>query len=804
MPTANCKPLSGDALATSYPAWALLGATATSKVAAVTTQGDGGYIQVRDDQASTIADYTSHDFSGVPSGATINSVSIYWVQKKYGNPVGKIRWNCKLGASTTNGAWQRISNAKIEAIAKPGGGSWAYADLASIKINFECDGLGDGTAEQWVDQYYLVVDYTGGGGLSGFVGYTGASTAAVAVGATAAWVASFTTDTGYPGYAISAADGFEKYWRVAVSTDTTFSAPAYSGTVTFTPAGASTRAPFGAWAKVTSLNTNTTYYYRSQVATDTATWVYSEDTYQSFATLTASQTIAVQTFTATYTPDTIAPTYGSVDAVLTNWSRMYEYEFDLGNGFTWKEVRKPPQVVSSANWPRAVKSVLATNSTYTITGTFTALETTVSSTGTVVVAAPTVTATYTISSTTDTSGPVQKVKVALQDLSSKVKSTALTTRSLAPYDPLEQRLWTITKPSAVTETFTGNPLEVTYGTEVTDVGYYGVSLSVTSVYGFSSSTSSTQAFAVAYKTPAASFEAISPRYGKVPLEVSFKSSSVGQITTAVWNFGDTATSATTAATVTHSYVTPGAYTVTLTVTGSVLGGSATSSQERTGYVVALDTTATRNAGNLVANLAWATLEDPYSNPCDEFEVFGGFSEVLACLNRRLRHFFHATEVVVTETDLGVPTAGVYPLPADCLKLKRVRVGGVAVQPLEQKQADLFQSAWQITTATTGDVVGYIWQPEGNQTLQLVPKYSGPAVVVDYVAAPTAITEGPDCFDWAELPLPYALAWGIRWGVLADLFSKEGEMNDPVRAKFAEEMYQLSVDLAKMLITRRTS
>jgi PKD repeat protein len=66
--------------------------------------------------------------------------------------------------------------------------------------------------------------------------------------------------------------------------------------------------------------------------------------------------------------------------------------------------------------------------------------------------------------------------------------------------------------------------------------------------------------------------------GVVPHTVTFTDASTGQIDTYAWDFGDGTTS--TAASPTHTYVSPGTYSVSLTVTGP--GGSAT--ETKTGLV----------------------------------------------------------------------------------------------------------------------------------------------------------------------------------------------------------------------------
>jgi PKD repeat protein len=73
-------------------------------------------------------------------------------------------------------------------------------------------------------------------------------------------------------------------------------------------------------------------------------------------------------------------------------------------------------------------------------------------------------------------------------------------------------------------------------------------------------------YALGYKIPAPSFTA-SPASGPYPLTVTFTDSSTGDITGWQWDFGDGSSS--TLRNPVHTYIYPGTYTVTLTVTGPV-------------------------------------------------------------------------------------------------------------------------------------------------------------------------------------------------------------------------------------------
>jgi PKD repeat protein len=102
-------------------------------------------------------------------------------------------------------------------------------------------------------------------------------------------------------------------------------------------------------------------------------------------------------------------------------------------------------------------------------------------------------------------------------------------------------------------------------------GTYTVSLTVSGYGGSNTLTRTNYVVVTNPPPPVASFTG-SPTNGTAPLAVTFTDSSTGDITNWFWNFGDGATSNTTATTMTHTYA-AGTYNVSLTVSG--LGGANT-------------------------------------------------------------------------------------------------------------------------------------------------------------------------------------------------------------------------------------
>jgi PKD repeat protein len=84
--------------------------------------------------------------------------------------------------------------------------------------------------------------------------------------------------------------------------------------------------------------------------------------------------------------------------------------------------------------------------------------------------------------------------------------------------------------------------------------------------------------------------------GRLPLKVTFTNTSTGSITTGTWYFGDGSQSVLSQPT--HTYTTPGTYTVKLSVTGP--GGSAVAT--KTGYITV--SPALVEVGNLTADYVW--------------------------------------------------------------------------------------------------------------------------------------------------------------------------------------------------------
>jgi len=138
--------------------WAL-GAGA-NKVVAVNSpdNADTSYIS----STTLLTEQYSLAASTIPAGSTITSVSGE-MRIRYSAGSGKtIRVNLILGANTSNGpthASPAAYTTYTDAIARPGGGAWQLADLASLQVAIQQTQSGSGTVQRCTT-LRVIVDYT--------------------------------------------------------------------------------------------------------------------------------------------------------------------------------------------------------------------------------------------------------------------------------------------------------------------------------------------------------------------------------------------------------------------------------------------------------------------------------------------------------------------------------------------------------------------------------------------------------------------------------------------------------------------
>ncbi|MDD5095166.1 MAG: hypothetical protein PHV74_12445 [Dehalococcoidia bacterium] len=111
---------------------------------------------------SVVTDSYSLDNGTIPADATISSVTVYYrITNTYSASGGSSQPFLYLGGNTSLGTSANIVNSfttKSEIITRPGGGSWAVADIASLEAGIKLSAMGG--FDSLCTQIYVVVTYS--------------------------------------------------------------------------------------------------------------------------------------------------------------------------------------------------------------------------------------------------------------------------------------------------------------------------------------------------------------------------------------------------------------------------------------------------------------------------------------------------------------------------------------------------------------------------------------------------------------------------------------------------------------------
>lgn len=181
-------------------------------------------------------------------------------------------------------------------------------------------------------------------------------------------------------------------------------------------------------------------------------------------------------------------------------------------------------------------------------------------------------------------------------------------------------------------------------------------------------------------------------------------------------------------------------------------------------------------------------------------------EVHKVLEMRIHRFLVETGIIRKEELRSVGQGSTeIDVPQDSIEIRRVdfeysdrRQKPRALFRIDTQQADSGIVGWD---DVEGEPHSYIEDPMVNSmTIRACPLPDGDGQVsIRYVPMPQ-LSMSILC---EPLPIPRMFTWVVKWGVIADLLKKEGEANDTVRAKAAEDMYNFGVGIAKHLVGART-
>lgn len=167
-------------------------------------------------------------------------------------------------------------------------------------------------------------------------------------------------------------------------------------------------------------------------------------------------------------------------------------------------------------------------------------------------------------------------------------------------------------------------------------------------------------------------------------------------------------------------------------------------------------------------------------------------EVVRLYNLRLSRFLLETELIRTRRTVTVNAGQAsYDLPSDTISVCRVALGTTVLTRVDEWALDNGVVGWE---QTSGDPYGYIEDtPSGTLKITLTPTPSANGTLnLILVVNPT-----PVLTPCSSVPIPAVFSYGVKWGVIADLLSKEGEANDPVRAAYGESRFAEAVELGRL-------
>lgn len=174
------------------------------------------------------------------------------------------------------------------------------------------------------------------------------------------------------------------------------------------------------------------------------------------------------------------------------------------------------------------------------------------------------------------------------------------------------------------------------------------------------------------------------------------------------------------------------------------------------------------------------------------------AEVHNYLNQRISRFRLETELVQTVTVLGPDANQTIDLPSDLITLKRVAASADGVLYKAVVPADRWTTDGASLVGDGNRPIVYILEPNLPLRLKLLPT-PGAAMFyqIIYIAEHTAITTATSRLTIFPIPEPFTPY--LLFGVLADMFSKEGEANDPERATYCEQRWSEGIELGKLML-----
>lgn len=173
------------------------------------------------------------------------------------------------------------------------------------------------------------------------------------------------------------------------------------------------------------------------------------------------------------------------------------------------------------------------------------------------------------------------------------------------------------------------------------------------------------------------------------------------------------------------------------------------------------------------------------------------NEVISYLDQRQNRFLKDTHFQFGIANITA-TQGqeLYDLPDDWINTIRVLWIAPDGTTTELPRSDVWEADYGIPTWSYVQGTPKIFYDGGKPiTIRIMPiPDTNGTLQVHYVPYAALLTGAGEIFT-----LPDEFVPPVKYGALADMFTKVGRANDPVRAEYCDKRYQLGIEIARLLV-----
>jgi len=193
--------------------------------------------------------------------------------------------------------------------------------------------------------------------------------------------------------------------------------------------------------------------------------------------------------------------------------------------------------------------------------------------------------------------------------------------------------------------------------------------------------------------------------------------------------------------------------------------------------------------NLIEQLQFHLLESTSSQVTWAGTSMFTMADLEDALTRRRNQLLHETACRVSRsTTLNVPPDGLVTLPDTAMDVLRV-----IYYDADSRYYTLYKSSEAYRGVDSGTPFAYTQHNTSPLTIQISPPPIDSGYIdIITVDAPADLTASGN----ELLNIPDDYAWVVKWGALADLFAKDGEARDAIRAGIALKFYNAGINLIR--------